>query len=226
MLGSRSLIVSISQVLLLAVLFAAIIVSDPLYAFADDGYAGGVGENPMPQNSKDIVMDSEVVNVILHKEFAEVECAYRFRNEGGAQTVTMGFPNQTSLEIEEGNQGIGIAMFRAFADGKELPVRLSTVNLKDGDPGAAKYGNKSSWFFHSVPFKKGETKVVVNKYIADHGVTANWKAVLHVFGYVLRTGASWKGTIGRADINVTFAGDVSWKNLVTVSYTHLTLPTN
>jgi hypothetical protein len=202
------------RILLVAVLFAAVMVGIPLCTLADDGYAGGVGENPMPQNSKDIVMDSEVVNVILHKEFAEVECAYRFRNEGEAQTVIMGFPNQTRLEIDDGIRSPGIGMFRAFADGKELPVRLSTVNLKDGDPGIAKYGKKSGWFFHNVPFKKGETKVVVNKYIADHGATANWKAALHGFGYVLRTGASWKGVIGKADINVTFAGDVSWNNLV------------
>jgi hypothetical protein len=197
------------------ILILCIIMVDSSYALADDGYAGGVGENPIPRNSEDIVMDSEVVNIVLHEGFAEVECAYRFINEGSDQTVVMGFPNKTFMEMSGENPAKnGIGIFRAFANDIEIPVRSSTLTFEPDRHEAELYGQQSTWFFHDVPFKKGETKIVVNRYIADHGGTASpITAINKNFNYVLRTGSSWKGVISRADINISYASGVSWNNL-------------
>lgn len=186
----------------------------PSPASADDGYAGGVGQTPVPRNSKNIVMESEVVNIVLHEGFAEVECAYRFRNDGNDQVVMMGFPNPTSPESEEyAPRNLGISIFKVFIDGVEVPVKATTMTLKPSHPEIRFYGEKSNWYMHNVSFKAGETKVVVNRYIAPHGVTASPEVASNKhFSYILRTGSTWKGTIGRADINVSFASGLSWAN--------------
>lgn len=195
------------KVLLLAVAILLLIL--PVSALADDSYAGGVGETPMPQNSKDIVMEKEVVNVTLHLGFAEVECAYQFKNEGKAQAVLMGFPERDNPEGDY----VPIAIFRAFINGTEIPVKKTEITFKPGQAGYDEFGEKSNWFMQEVPFKAGETKVVVNRYIGSNGGTVSPDASYSThFVYVLRTGGSWKGAIGRADVNIKFASGLSWYN--------------
>ncbi|MHB8842894.1 MAG: hypothetical protein ACYC56_14100, partial [Candidatus Aquicultor sp.] len=195
------------KILLLA--FVVFLMALPTAAYADDSYAGGVGEAPMPQNSKDIVMQKEVVNVILHLGFAEVECAYQFKNEGKAQAVLMGFPERDGPEGDY----VPMSIFRAFVDGNEIPVKKTEITFKPGQKGYDDFGEKSNWFMQEVPFKAGETRVIVNRYIGAHGgtVSAEKSASTH-FVYVLRTGGSWKGAIGRADVNLTFTSGLSWDN--------------
>ncbi|HZD60804.1 MAG TPA: hypothetical protein VE439_10185, partial [Anaerolineae bacterium] len=190
------------------VLMLGLIAAVPSPAFADDGYAGGVGQAPVPRNSKDIVMESEVVNIVLHEGFAEVECAYKFRNDGNDQTVIMGFPDPTDPAKD-----LGISIFRVLVDNIEVPVKETTIALKPDQPGFEQYGPISRWYLHDISFKKDETKVVVNRYVAPHGVSASPEtASFRHFSYILRTGATWKGVIGRAVINVSFASGLSWSN--------------
>ncbi|MDI6816185.1 MAG: hypothetical protein QME41_03195 [Actinomycetota bacterium] len=190
----------ITAIVLLSLLF-------PFQASANDGYSGGVGETPMPRNSKDIVMAKEVVHVILHEDFAEVECAYQFKNTGKAQAVMMGFPERPHQDSDF----LPITIFRAFIDGDEIPVKMTEVALKPGQFGYEEYGEKSNWFIQEVPFKAGETKVVVNRYLAPHGGTVSpASSYMTNFAYILHTGATWKDKLGRSDVSVTFAGGFTW----------------
>ena len=179
----------------------------PLQAFANDGYSGGVGETPMPRNSKDIIMEKEVVHVILHEDFAEVECAYQFKNTGKAQAVMMGFPERPHQDSDF----LPITIFRAYIDEKEIPVKMTEVTLEQGQFGYEEYGEKSNWFIQEVPFEAGERKVVVNRYLGPHGGTVSpASSYMTNFAYILHTGATWKGKLGRSDVIVTFAGGFTW----------------
>ncbi|HEY3374279.1 MAG TPA: discoidin domain-containing protein [Candidatus Aquicultor sp.] len=178
----------------------------PAYAYADDGYAGAVAETPVPRNSHDIAMQAEVVSIILHPGYAEVECAYRFKNEGKAQAVQMGFPD---IYDRKGNPGI--TQFRAYVDDIEFPVRTVTLKLGPGQLNYNDFSTTSRWFIQDVPFKEGQVRIIVNRYLAPYGGTASLEeSFMTWFGYTMHTGATWKGKIGRADVNVTFASGLTW----------------
>lgn len=176
-------------------------------AYADDGYMGGVGETPRPRNSIDIEMQAEVVNVILHKTFAEVECAYRFKNHGKAQKVIMGFPELYMNDVNEYTYETKITQFRAFLDGAELPVTKKKIDYNPDRSGPWYYNEYGVWYLQEVAFKQNQTRVVVNRYLAPHGGTSVGD---RNFSYVLETGSTWKGAIGQANVNIIFANGMTW----------------
>jgi hypothetical protein len=156
-----------------------------LPAGGDDGaveIVGGtiqlMGEHPT------VEMAAEEVRVDLSLEQAEVDCLFTLKNTGPATTVRIGFP-------EGGGQLPVFTSFATWVDGKPVPVRIENI-----DPRKPSLGR---WRMKQVYFGAGKTRLIRVQYQTP----LTWAVGnQRVFEYLLYTGASWKGPIGKAEVIV------------------------
>jgi len=135
-------------------------------------------------------MVEEEVHIKLPE--CKVEARFVFKNDGPATTITIGFPEQGKDTTPR--RPSHLVGFKSWVDGKL--VSTQQVFAEKPDEGANDYYYKA-WWIKKVPFAKGQTRTIVNKY------SGGWYDTTYgVFGfnYILKTGATWRGTIGRAQI--------------------------
>ena len=177
-----------------------------VHCHANDGSVEGVGGSVALLRSEhgSIRMISEKVEAKLTRDNgAKVRCTFIFKNEGKATTVMMGFPERA--EGEEPKQTI--KAFKSWVNGKRVKTRL--IQGKAGWVGEYK-----GWHVKDVPFKAGETLTIVDTYTGGIGGNIDgWKW----FEYILKTGASWKGRISRADISVDVSALLRARKITSIS---------
>ncbi|MCL6472390.1 MAG: discoidin domain-containing protein [Firmicutes bacterium] len=183
--------------LIIAVILALAI---PAAAYANSAYLGAPGFSLKYQESSDIVLEKQVMQIWLHRGFAEVESVYQLYNTGDAQEFAMGLPDE---ENTKATVIYGIYNFRAFLDGKETDVR--TVNANEQT--VAGLSGKIVWHTHNVFIPKNERRIVVERYWIR---LDPWKRKLTI---PLQPGASWKGGIGEASYVVHFMGGLSDRDI-------------
>jgi hypothetical protein len=136
-------------------------------------------------------MVSEVVRLHVGKRIVRADCRFVFRNEGPATTVKMGFPDEDSAR--EGEKGKSVfKSFRSWVDGRSV-----TTRIEEDD-------NDGVWQVKQVDLPANKTVVVRDVYSVSPGMGfqgGTWW--MSYAAYTLHTGASWKGSIGRADVYVT-----------------------
>lgn len=198
-----------AAVLLGAMLALAIaVVWTPPPALADDTALGGIAGAYYPLSSTDIRMESETVQAVVYRHFAEYRADFLFVNSGAPQTLQLGFPYEVN---PEGESRGGLIGFRAWQDGKPLGVTVGK--------GSVSY---LEYYVHEATFPTGTTMISVS-YMASPTVTAGTRlmelmppefaAIPGITGwdakydYWLHTGAGWAGTIGTAVVRFTMADD-------------------
>lgn len=157
-------------------------------ASANDGWYVGIGGAPGSlKKHPTIRMVQEVVHI--NPVTGKVRAEFKFRNEGKATTVTMGFPEEGSngLKVRQGERGF--SQFETRVDGERVPAKMRIV---DADEYAYKI-----WWTKEVDFSENQLRTVIVEYESDHGYDSVGG---RVFRYVLGTGATWKGKIGSAKI--------------------------
>ena len=158
--------------------------------WCNDTAVVGIGGVIKPMESHpSIVLRSHVVKVKLTPEYADVNCTFVLHNTGKATSVLIGFPESGGGAIEVPTTGF--QYFRSYVDGKRIQVRVQEPKLRDM--------GYSRWYLKRVHFGTGQTRVIRNVYRAPLGAVSNGEKFFH---YILVTGASWKGKIGRSDIIV------------------------
>jgi len=179
-----------------------VLISFSINIFADSAPVVPIqGSAVKPINNNDIKMKSEIVDIYLYRDFYKVEVKYIFVNKAKKQKVIMGFPN-----IDDWIQGEGIKNFTVLENGKIIKTTRKDIlpedeiqKIKSKGYGEIKYFETSEHFF-----KKGERKVIINKYkqkyIIDYDDTYR-KAI-----YILKTGAFWKDKIENIKVNIYFKG--------------------
>ena len=166
---------------------------------ADDTSLGRTPEGVFPLQENDVIMEAEEIVVDLEKN--SVECIFVFHNTGKSKNVYMGFPGKLNHE-EDGlthEANLQLSNFKTFVKGKELKVtREKTSNLTMSNSiGISDTLNYSEYFTFTVPFKADEKLTVRNTY--DFNPT--YDSIGYVSsGYVLKTGAMWKESIGSAKV--------------------------
>lgn len=166
----------------------------PIYA--DDTNLGRTPDGVFPLQENDVIMEAEEITVDLEKN--SVECIFVFHNTGNKKSVYMGFPGQLEgLNHENINVvDLQIRNFKTFINGKKLPVTREKSIKKD----TLEHLNMqeySEFFTFTVPFEADERITIRNTY--DFSPT--YDSIGNVYsGYVLETGAMWKGTIGSAKV--------------------------
>lgn len=153
---------------------------------------GGIGGSVYMVQDTEVRMASETIDMAIHQTFVEFDIRYSFVNESDKTlSVTMGFPDERGGRMFAG----WVNDFEASVDGVPVSVAFTKEDVSKGD--AVRRGFQ--WHVYTVEFAPGEKKQVRNTY---------WTYVtkyrgLHLFEYVLHTGASWKGNIGDLTINAT-----------------------
>jgi len=167
-------------------------------AAADNAALTSGGQPRMMDHHLSIAMESEIVRLVVHWDRVETDCSFVFANHGKACSVNMGFPDFGLWAYAESRQKTPHSMFKkyaSFVDGK--PARTKLVLGKDAG---------EQWQTKTVSFPANGKRIVREAYTTELGGIAG-PQVWGVASYLLHTGASWKGNIGKATIVVTFAPD-------------------
>jgi hypothetical protein len=174
------------------------------YAYADDAVIGRTPVGVYPMMDAEVEMKSE--NIVVDIDRCAVECTFTFLNTGEAREVQMGFPgklNEDMGSMFSDDVSLSLNNFRAFVNGVELPVKKEKgVQPKIDIP----FYNE--WYTFTVPFNAGETVTVVNTY--TYQPTYNSIGDVST-GYVLQTGATWKGKIGKARVEFKLGSVNPWQ---------------
>jgi hypothetical protein len=163
--------------------------------YADDTNLGRTPDGVFPLQENDVIMEAEEITVDLEKN--SVECIFVFHNTGKKKSVYMGFPGQLGLKYENINAvDLNVRNFKTYIKGKEVPVTreksikkdtLERLNMQD----------YNEFFTFTVPFEADERITIRNTY----NFMPTYDSIGNVYsGYVLETGAMWKGTIGSAKV--------------------------
>lgn len=173
-------------------------------AHADDGAVSEVSGGtiaPLDQHPS-VRMVSEVVTVRIVDGKSYVHCEFVFRNEGKATTVKMGFPEH-AWGGGDGGAFMRIKGFKTWVDGKTTKVAYKPANnTRPKISGGEEY---KAWYVKDVRFAKGQTRKVVDEYYAklgSEGGAGSPYDKISIFDYVLKTGSTWKGPIGKAVVIV------------------------
>lgn len=165
--------------------------------YADDGSLGRTPDGVFPIQENDVEMESEEITVDLEKN--SVECIFVFHNTGESKNIYMGFPGKLDKsmggELTE-DLNLELGHFKTFVKGKALPV-IREKSVQPYNAETLDVSRYSEWFTFTVPFKADERVTVRNTY----DFRPSYVSTGDVFtGYVLKTGALWKGSIGSAKV--------------------------
>ncbi len=157
--------------------------------WSDDGVVFATGGTARLMSSHASVrMVREEVRIKLYPDRAEVDCSFVFKNEGKATTVQIGFPETLQGGTDTSAQTAPkLRNFRAYLDGQPVSYRILKASERRGEYGIA------YWYVRTVHFAAGQQRTTRVTYSAELGGDSVGR---RFFPYVLRTGASWKGSIG------------------------------
>src|SRR5258706_13316834 len=150
-------------------------------------------------------MQSELVQMELHEKVIKVDCKFVFHNSGPACTVRMGFPDQGvgAMEPYQGdplpkkNLKATFLTYESYVDGKKVPTELLPTDDRS-----------LFWHAKTVTFPADSDCIIRDVYTLPPGQqVTNENGLYMQTYYVLHTGASWKGPIGRAEIAIMFGPD-------------------
>jgi hypothetical protein len=174
----------------------AALIALSMSGWCNDSAVVGIGGVIKPmENHPSIVLRSHVVKVKITPEYADVDCTFVLHNTGKATSVLIGFPESGGGDIVVPK--MGFRYFRSYVDGKRVQVRVQEQRRESGPDGYFR------WYLKRVRFGAGQTRVIRNVYRAPLGAISTGH---DFFDYILTTGASWKGKIGRSDIIVELSG--------------------
>ncbi|MCY6482848.1 hypothetical protein OW763_00580 [Clostridium aestuarii] len=174
---------------------------------ADDCSMGRTPDGVYPMNNEDVIMCSE--DIYIDVQNGKTKCTFEFKNEGEAKEVLMGFPAQELYEGMVKQEQAIFSNFKTYIGEKEIPVKLEKAtnekrineNFEDG---------YTKWYTFKVNFKANETKIIKNSYDFVNPVNVvGWTYC----GYILETGAYWKGNIGHARVYFNM-GDIRFNNII------------
>ncbi len=173
-------------------------------ALADDGALFDLGAPRMMHGESSIRMVREYVHATTHRDYSHVYCRFVFKNEGPAANVRIGFPDGNEQGFEEGNERYpAFSHFVSTVDGRVVRTRVEITKTEQIAP---------TFHVKTVRFAKGQTRVIEDWYDCPFGggATSTKPAVdkeifyNSCFQYTMESGASWKGTIGSAVVEVEF----------------------
>ncbi|HZK27442.1 MAG TPA: hypothetical protein VFD00_07895 [Thermoclostridium sp.] len=175
-------------------------------AFANDAVLGMTPEGVYPITQSDIVMISEEIHIqLLDRTNAKVTCRFDFQNFGDAQTVLMGFPAELN-EFGEITppEAFWAHHFTARDENGDLEVSLVDTIPNPPLKEINQMEKYNKWYSFSVNFASNEVKTLHHTY--DISIPYNSMGDVYV-GYVLETGALWKGSLGHSKVIFDF-GDI------------------
>jgi hypothetical protein len=187
--------------LLLAALFCAVVP-----ARANDASLDLSGSPRLMAGHPSVRMQSERIFLRVEKNRVQADCRFTFVNTGPACVVRMGFPDDSYERRASASTDApfksGFTSFQSYVDGRAVPTR--TESAADS-PTAG--GDNTLWRVKMVAFgargKRNSVRRVREVYTVPIGSELTFLSSLA--GYTLHTGSSWKGPIGKSEVEVLFA---------------------
>jgi hypothetical protein len=206
---------------------AALLVVGSLAAVsrADVGPNPEYGRNIAPREQTKVTMTAETVFIRLTPEKALVRAVFHLENTGEATALEVGFPDAVapgSGSREKGPQSVAwlyVHDFVAKVDGQTVEHRPRFLQRKDSPfekppPGKENQWLFAGWLIWDMNFERGQKhRVQVDYWVpyqARHEVSL---LGAQSFTYILRTGAPWQGSIGKATITVSCENDLTRERL-------------
>ena len=161
-------------------------------ARADDAEVSYGGSPSALKGSGQVTMQSEVVLLDIGPDSVKADCQFVFKNTGKACTIRMGFPDGDSQEESEEDKKAppqsAFTSFSSFVDGRAVPTTLV-------------HGADYAWHIKNVSFPANGIRRVREVYSVPLGGNVSGNETAY---YVLQTGASWRGPIGRMEVIARF----------------------
>lgn len=164
---------------------------------------GGINVGGSPELLKDhpsVQMAGEDVRITVGRETLTADCRFVFQNHGAACTVRMGFPDRGTGAYDPDEEGPHnppsgtFVSFQSWVNGAATPTRLIRAH-QEGE----------YWHTKTVHFPSHSRVIVRDLYTQRvSGQISELEVMVTRVGYVLHTGASWHGPIGRSEISVHF----------------------
>ena len=187
-----------------ALIVCALWLSTP--AHGDDATLSFGGSPQLLRSHPSVVMTNEVVNVDIADRSVRVDCRFVFTNLGRGCKVRMGFPDEGTGSADRSDKpGFDqpgppkelFTSFQSWVNGR--PVRTHLV--RSGSNGSAWHVKTVDFPGHSVLHIRD---VYTHRLGGGDGSVGDRTFWADRVGYVLHTGASWHGRIGRSEIRVNF----------------------
>ncbi len=200
--------------LLFSLLFGLLFVTTAAFANGG-GYTKGVVSTSafQPLGVEQVEMLSELLEIDLHIEYADIRIEYVLHNPGKKVTVECGFPAVT----EEGNMFAPppktapkpklLEGFSLLADGKAI-----TAKLREDQAGVPGHNGRQieSWHVVKIPFAAGQTRHIQVRYrnpyhCTFYSVSDDWGRSAPSLTYAFSAAALWAGPIkqGTVIVNAT-----------------------
>ena len=184
-------------------------------ARANDGGIAYGGSPKLLTGHPSVSMQSEVITMRIGAENVTTDCRFIFKNSGKACAVRMGFPDQGE-GVYDPDENYGSYEKESDVPAHEIPVmqtpprttfdsfvsyvngrRVKTKLIRANIPG--KY-----WHTKTVTFPAYSVTRIRDVY-SQHIPDQNDERGSHKqVAYILHTGSSWHGPIGRSTVNITF----------------------
>ncbi len=159
---------------------------------ADDCGIGTEGGNVFIEYVNDIEMSKEHVTITMLKDSAIVKCKFWFYNKGTQKSRSVGFPNSWA---DPPQASTPLKNFRTWINGVETKVHMKyerVIEVEDDDTMPV---TDKDWFVWTTEFKPNDTTVIENQYTANYS-RCNGTREASIY-YVLGTGRTWEGCIGK-----------------------------
>lgn len=168
------------------------------FARADDAAWMQIGDAGNFTKSKHIRMVQEHVWIAISNKRVRVHALFQFKNEGPAHTVKMAFPDGIEdFKPRKPSAPQAILWMKSKVDGK--PAKMTRQRYKPEKQ--TDYPNYTHVWLKDVSFRKGQTRMVSVDYETLHGDRGDYIQDI----YTLKTGATWKGSIGKAVIYIDWS---------------------
>jgi len=174
-----------------------------LSALGDDGVFYGTGGSVVPSQSRSVVMVAEeVVLDITDPRVVHGVCTFVFTNTGAPESLLVGFPDMSAGGTGlPDSMGPSIHDLKVTVDGHEVVTKLLPMVDAEG----ISRGQQTLWgrfdWVHTWPcyFDSGQTRVLRTEYRHPTSIVVFDPCIVH---YIMSTGASWSGPIGKAVVRV------------------------
>ena len=164
----------------------------------------------------DVTIADEKVKIDLDPEEAEVEVHYRMRNTGSMGEQEFFFPVERwekNPDAEPDTNSDDVSGYEITVDGKKLQSsNMSGPNETRNQTTSGRFWQEDistikSWKRSVIPFDRNQTREVTIRYRAryaenDESVSDDSHISDATFAYSLSPAATWKGTIGKGEIEI------------------------
>ena len=172
---------------------------------ANDGGLASGGSPRLLNSHPSIRMESELILIKIRDGKVTTKCQFTFVNTGKACDVVMGFPDKGFGEKD--NFGQSGEYWKDWKVASVFDAFSYWVNGKQSKTSLIK-GKVAGEVFQAkkVQFGAKATVKVRDVYVMNEGgtVTDMGRTTARCTGYILATGASWKGNIGSTTVVIEF----------------------